>query len=357
MADVAETHFEHFGLLRHEGNILEPLPQPTSERFIEPVATTRLMTIGRSPDDPPQNYNNANSSAETDDDVLFNPRAVALSADESLAYVVDVSRMQVRVFSLNTGSFVRAIGDGPGEGPKEFRSIREITVADDGDVWVVDARANRLTIFSADGELRQSDKYDFMIGSLAVINDGHVLTSQLNRLKTLHVFDNHGSEVQSLGQFANHPRLNMGIFGSLKSTATGFVWVGFYAGQLAAFDGQGQLVFYRSTLYPTKPPRLNGNRMDPVEGPVMARIPLNVEEETLFVTAVDTSIAFAVADAYSLTDGRYLYSVPNPEAETCAIAAVTTAHVYTLCINDGKLTQWKRPAGPAVTVSHDRPAS
>ena len=323
-----------YGLLNIDGELLHPRPQDTRERSWEERATF-VKQMGGSPDSDVQ-----------EQELLYTPLGLVVSDDEQFAYVVDRGRLQVRVFDLARGVFVRSVGKGEGEGPGEFRDIRKISVDRDGGVTVLDTR-RRLTRFASDGSIEGQLKFKYHAFSFAAVDSGYVLLSGLNYPEIFHALDRTGNVRWSKGAFARNPLLNLGMTGNLIDSEDGFVWVGFYAGRFAGFDRDGGVRFYRETIYPTPPPRMEGRTLAPVEGPVRVRVPVNTNDGELFVTIADTSVGqdklSPFVDAFSMTDGSYRYTIPNPDdGASCSIWYVTREHLYTMCIEEGTLKQWKR---------------
>jgi hypothetical protein len=100
---------------------------------------------------------------------------VAVDARARRIYTPNFSDDRVLVFSFD-GRFIEAIG-GPGQGPGEFRDIRDLHVDAEGTLWVIDV--GYVHLFEANGELRRSIR--FPGGALAVpdifhpISDGRML--------------------------------------------------------------------------------------------------------------------------------------------------------------------------------------
>lgn len=80
---------------------------------------------------------------------------IALEADAlGRLYVLDAQANQLRVFGAD-GRHVRSVG-GQGAGPGEFRQPMGMTIAPDGAVWVVDPGNGRFVVFDTGGALRST---------------------------------------------------------------------------------------------------------------------------------------------------------------------------------------------------------
>lgn len=86
---------------------------------------------------------------------LIGIEGAALSSDGILA-LGDPEELQL-VFVGRDGT-IRRVGRA-GEGPGEFRNIREVGITPDGHVWVSDSRLVRVQMFTWEGQLRRNVKY------------------------------------------------------------------------------------------------------------------------------------------------------------------------------------------------------
>jgi hypothetical protein len=92
-------------------------------------------------------------SAEGDEAVTFS-RIAGLAVDAAgRIYVLDAQAQDVRVFAAD-GRHLRTIGR-KGGGPGEFADADGIAVDDAGTLWVGDRRARRLSVFDTSGALEQ----------------------------------------------------------------------------------------------------------------------------------------------------------------------------------------------------------
>jgi hypothetical protein len=83
-----------------------------------------------------------------EEEVFGNVQDIDVDAD-GVIYVLDGSLRTVRVFSPS-GEYLRSLGR-QGEGPAEFRSPTQISVAPDGSVWVYDDLARVVVAIAPDG--------------------------------------------------------------------------------------------------------------------------------------------------------------------------------------------------------------
>ena len=133
-------------------------------------------------------------SAAGDSAYLFERVRTAHFASADRIVVVDAGLQVLRVFD-STGRFLNQIG-GPGEGPGEFRGLRDAWMVSPDTIGVWDSRALRLSYFTVDGDLTRTATIrptadlpaspDFLVGSLS---DGSVI---IGAVGADHVADRRG---------------------------------------------------------------------------------------------------------------------------------------------------------------------
>jgi streptogramin lyase len=122
--------------------------------------------------------------------------------------VADLGNHRLQVVNPIDGSFVRSIGNGPGNGPNQFRSPSGVTTLSNGHVVVVDRSNHRLQVVNpSDGSFVRSighgqgsgpNQFNFPIG-VTTLPNGHVVVVDRNnhRLQVVNPID--GSFVRSIG--------------------------------------------------------------------------------------------------------------------------------------------------------------
>ncbi|HEX2166402.1 MAG TPA: 6-bladed beta-propeller [Longimicrobiales bacterium] len=88
---------------------------------------------------------------------LYDVRGVVRLRDGRVA-VANSGSSEIRIFSTD-GALLETIG-GPGEGPGEFRNLWRIFLLPGDSLLVTDASLDRLTVFSPDGELVRTARFE-----------------------------------------------------------------------------------------------------------------------------------------------------------------------------------------------------
>ena len=140
---------------------------------------------------------------------------VAVDGRAGRLYTPNCSDDGVLVFSLD-GRFIETIGS-PGQGPGEFRDIRDLHVDAEGALWVIDV--GYVHLFEPDGELRRSIR--FPGGVLALpdifhpISDGRILVREVDpmtrgllgdRTGPVHLLEDWTEVGRAFGDPARHSR-------------------------------------------------------------------------------------------------------------------------------------------------------
>ncbi len=329
--NIGESDYDGYGSIGIDGRIIPPLSQSSTTRSYEDKS------------EPVFRFSTSLDSVEREEDAIFDPSGFFVDDDGGRIYVIDRGRQQVRSFDASDGKFLTAYGAGKGDGPNENRLISGVNVDADGTVWILGTRRRLVRSYNSAGELLTTSKFEMDTNAFARIDSGYVLLGGMNRPKVFSFFSEDGTRYAEAITFAKKPILNIGMTGALIPSDSGFVYVGLYSGRVARFRNDGSLGFFRSTLYPTIPPRLSGSGLlQEVEGPIRARFPTNSHASTFYVGALGKEDSFM--DAYDLRDGSYLYSIPNPvtREDGCWVVWVTDRHLYSSCPS-GDIAQWSRP--------------
>ena len=332
--NISESDYEGYGMLEIGGVLVAPVEQTAGDRTYEAESVLDYR------------FSTSLDSVENEDDAIFKPGGFFVDEARDRMYFIDQSRMQVRAFAISSGKFYTAYGAGDGDGPNESRSIRAVNVDMDGSVWTVDPRRRLVRRYRPGGELVTTNNFEIGSQTFARIGSGYVQMSGMNRTKVFHFYSEDGTHSRELVSLAKNPFLNIGMTGTLIPSDSGFVYVGFYAGRLARIRDDGSLGFFRSTHYPTPPPRVNSGRnqglIGDIEGPIRARFPTNASAGAFYVIAAGEDVSYL--DAYDLRDGSYKYSIRNPVAgeSGCLVIWVTEKYLYTSCPS-GDVAKWRRP--------------
>ncbi|KAA3618887.1 MAG: hypothetical protein DWQ05_05830 [Calditrichaeota bacterium] len=175
--------------------------------------------------------------------ILKRPTGIALNEALNRAYVTDTWMHQIKIFNTKTGEVIKTIGRdepepetektegvldeiqnrGSDEGELSFPTY--ITIAKNGDIYVVDMMNFRVQIFNGDGEFQGAfGEVGNLPGNLyrpkgiGLDSDGHVYVADAS-FSNIQIFQNDGTLLLNFGTFGAglaDLRLPAGVFVSKK---------------------------------------------------------------------------------------------------------------------------------------------
>lgn len=263
--------------------------------------------------------------------------------------VADYGDFRLKEFDAQ-GRPVRTYGEGKGQGPSQFVSLTDFGITRNGELWVVDSSAGRITIFGADGQEKRLIKSDLQPYRLAVQADGQRFVSMLNSIDD-RLFGGFDAEGKLLSRFGNlledQSRLFIALDGYLEPGDDAFFYAGRFAGILGSWNLDGTQRFLVRTLDARPLPKViskqQSMRLDPTAaGSTLA---LTVDQGKIFATTyrIEGLSNKGIIDVYSSESGEYLYSMNIPESGMSV--RVAGGDVYVLS-DKMVITRW-RIAGPA----------
>jgi hypothetical protein len=144
------------------------------------------------------------------EEIIGEPMA-ATRGPSGRIYLYDPGDRRVKLFD-RTGAFVRSIGR-LGEGPGEYRFIRNLAVGSNGLLNVFDASTLRRTTYGDDGKVVSLSPMPLLIGnpgmSLVRLHDGRWAANSINRDRStagfaVQVFDDAGQRTNLLEPYNYH---------------------------------------------------------------------------------------------------------------------------------------------------------
>jgi len=184
----------------HDSNLPAPapLPEPPPHR----TEVFELQTIARYGWEDLSESIRPLSTVERDVGGGMFSRAIAIDVDRlNNVYVLDADYKKIVIFDP-AGRLARVIVGGYGRGPGEFVEPREMAVGDNGEVFVLDVEADRVTEFDSSGNYRRSFEVIEAQPVFIEMLDGNVVLSRSPRKSaphTLVVFDpSIGERIDSL---------------------------------------------------------------------------------------------------------------------------------------------------------------
>jgi len=278
------------------------------------------------------------------EDALSNPISVKMDKLGNV-YILDWGDLSIKKFSPE-GRFTNKFGKGRGQGPGEFQNPTDFKIAMNGDVWICDPSAGIITIFNADGSIKQTMRPKSLPHRIVCLNTGDFIL--MSTAKTNHLFEIY----DPVGKFKSSFGLLLRDQNKYPILTDGWVAIGednalycalVRAGLLASFSSQGVLRFFVETIDRIPLPKIevfakgSGMRIDP-KAP-WAALSLNISDCHIYILSWAGSIGRKgmVVDTYRTADGAYLESFEIPEK--CQSTYVTEKFIYT--VEDTTVTKWK----------------
>ena len=280
-----------------------------------------------------------------EDKELFGPLHLELGADGH-AFVVDYGDTTIKEFSQ--GKLVRTYGHGKGQGPGEFGVINDLSLGPDGTLWVADHANGRITVFDAHGAVQETLKPELRPYRLAVAGTRDFLVLQPEGADLFARFDPKGELLGTFGRLVEKQEtFPLVLDGWIDPAPDGtYVYAAHFAGILGRYDRSGKPLFLVNTIDAKPLPRLvraaRGRTWVDREAEASSWS-LSVAGDEIHLLAADRNgltIDRAI-DTYRLSDGKYLYSRPVPEA--CDEVMVGKDTVFT--VTGTTVTEWRSTEG------------
>ncbi|MBI3787752.1 MAG: hypothetical protein HY276_05785 [Ignavibacteriales bacterium] len=312
-------------------DIPKPSPQHATQRIWKPISDTPQFTI-----------------AGQENAVLLRPWDLKVDKAGNI-YVLDGGDLSIKKFS-SEGVFIRKFGSGKGKGPAEFLNPSHFVITASNEVWVIDPVNLRITAFSQNGAVVQTQSLKHQAHRIAYLQGAQslVLSPSSTREYLFELFELKGQSVAMFGQFVqDQKKNNIALDGVLaEDGAEGIVYAFSRAGYIVSFDASGKLRFYVETIDPMPFPSVletqrNGVTILTVDRKApYATMSINVDGDEIYVFCMSESLKqkLAVVDTYSKKDGSYQYSFKLPTWADRMY--VTKTQVYSLM--DTTVTQWRR---------------
>jgi len=146
---------------------------------------------------------NLTIGVEDGDEKLMFGRIIRIDVDSrGNIYVLDGKFRRVSVFDSN-GNLLRQIAVPEGQGPREATNLSGIAVTPGGTLFINDMR--RVIVYGSDGEYRRTFLVDFMISSIGCPGMEELVAIGPHEGKILHVFDAQGKHIDSFGDLFTPP--------------------------------------------------------------------------------------------------------------------------------------------------------
>lgn len=273
---------------------------------------------------------------------LVHPLNVRVSPDGNL-FVMDFGALRIREFTSD-GRSVREYGTGEGRGPGELISLTDVAVPNEREVWALDPRGGRITVFDRSGRPLRHLPLSLPTTRMQVRGDGSYLLMSLNGYLFAE-FDSAGKPLQQFG----HLLPDQGVRGValqgefVETRGDGIVYAPMRAGYLARFERDGRIAFYVETVdrqaYPQVRQLPSGALT--VAGPrqlAIRSIGVHGDDILVLVPLGEGERLRWVVDVYALSDGTYRHSFSMPAAEEPRLASTDDA---LFVISDSTVSRWR----------------
>lgn len=276
---------------------------------------------------------------------LINPAIIRTDRTGNV-FIFDYGDLKLKRYDED-GSFVRSYGNGRGEGTGKFKNPTDFAIDRNGNIWVCDPVAEKITIFEGDtGKVIETIRHDRASVRINLMKGGNyaVLTED-RETYMFRIYGPNHKLISSFGQFLkDQERTEIVLGGFLASDSVSFTYVGSYTGLIVSYTAEGNLRYYTRTVAPPDP-------LPPVIRNASGTI--HVDRDALY-TSLGLSVVggkvynlgtvedssgerHRVIDVYSNQNGAYLYSLRLPEPAIRVY--VSDDYLYT--INGKVIAKWK----------------
>jgi hypothetical protein len=275
---------------------------------------------------------------------LGQPEGVREGRDGTL-FVLDWADMRIKKYSEG-GEFTGALGNGLGTKPGEFVHPTDLSVTEDGQVWVCDPDGP-ITAFNPDGSVLKTISPRNRIIRIAHGGGDNFITLPVPTGDHLFAqYADSGELLRTFGRFIENQSENgISLMGWLsEDDSGGFFYAALNVGLIGSYKMNGEPRFLVETIDPLPLPKVQvsskGSKKVTDKLKVSA-LSLSVSGDEVYVLS-DVKAGEdkrRVIDVYGSRDGSYLYSTRVPAA--CRRLYVKGEHLYT--VGDTSVTKWRWP--------------
>lgn len=234
-------------------------------------------------------------------------------------FVADRAYREVKRFTLN-GELTAVYGNGAGQGPGEFQNLNAFWVQKNGEVWIVDQRANEISRFRPDGKFVESFHPDFPPHQIAALGEDQLVVHMLSQSKVFALLNKEGTVLKRFGTVIDRPQASytFALDADMYPRPNGgFIWAPRFASYLFFYGADGTLE-RRIELIDGHPFPID--KMEPNPMRATARdlqrphrtFGVSVTEEAIFVNILENRSDATVVDRYDRETGKYIDSFRLP---------------------------------------------
>jgi hypothetical protein len=260
-------------------------------------------------------------------------------------FVLDWGDMLIKKYS-GAGELLGTIGKGFGTNPGEFIHPTDISLTEDGQVWVCDPDGP-ITAFNSDGSVLKTISPKNRIMRIAHGSGDNFVTLPVPTSDYLFAqYADSGELLKTFGRFIQNQSENgISLMGWLsEDDSDGFFYAPLNTGLIGSYKMNGESRFLVETIDPVPLPKIQisskGNKKIADKLTVSA-LSISVSGDEVYVLSeMKTGEGkHRIIDVYRKQDGSYLYSTRVPVA--CRRVYVKDDYLYTL--GDTSVTKWRWP--------------
>lgn len=271
---------------------------------------------------------------------------------DSLIYVVDNDNHVIKQYDRN-GKFIQNFGKGNGRGPGEFLTIIDIQVTENNELWALDDKNIRATIF----DLKNNQEWTSINFSTAF---NKIIPIEKNKYWFQSRYDNQmdiytisGDKIGQIEKFVDDPQLWAFVLESFYALAgNNLVLAQYHTNYISKISNNGQILYFREPIAFLGLPKIDPHyandvaRINTVDFTSWKQISsdphVNSKSIHIYVKLKNSKTEEwdnSFIDVYNLTDGDYLYSYELPEK----LEALTVTDDLLIGVSEetGKLKIWR----------------
>lgn len=267
-------------------------------------------------------------------------------------YIADNDLKLIKKFDIE-GNLIDVLGKGEGRGPEEFLIIVDLFVDNQNNIWALDDRNNRATIFREDS--LKVDILDFskVFNRVIPINrNEYWFQERFNNL--IKIYNSNDQQIGQTEKIVSDPELWSFVLESFAALAPNndVILSQYHTNLFIKYSKNGDVVYFRKPIEFSGFPKIDPYYANEV-GTINTVDFSSWKQITKNPQIVGNTIQFHInkkeigsedwdkffVDVYDLKNGNYLYSYDLPER--LQSLAISTGHLAGISEEQGNLKVWK----------------
>lgn len=267
-------------------------------------------------------------------------------------YIADNDLKIIKIFDLK-GNLLDTLGKGEGRGPEEFLIIVDLFVDNQNNIWAMDDRNNRATIFREDSIEATTLDFSKVFNRIIPLNiNEYWFQERFNNLIKIYNSDN--LQIGQTEEIVNDPELWSFVLESFAALAPNndVILSQYHTNLFIRYSKNGDVVYFRKPIEFLGFPKIDPYYANEV-GTMNTVDFSSWEQITKNPQVVENTIQFYInqkiigeedwnkffVDVYDFENGNYLYSYELPER--LQSLAISSTHLAGITEKEGKLKIWK----------------